>query len=102
MYKPGFIALRMKRAGADTGARRHPDDHIRGLTPTIMDLGKVIYDLVEACRHKIGKLHFHHAFKSCQAETQRASDNGTFAQGGVPYPVLAKSLQQSLSYLKGA
>ena len=57
----------MKGTGTYTTPGGHPNHNVRMLTPTVMDLRQVIDYLVKPHCYKIGKLHFHHAFKSFQA-----------------------------------
>ena len=54
----------MEGTGAYASAGWHANDHIGVLSPTIMDLGQVVYDLIESDRNKIGELHLHHALVS--------------------------------------
>ena len=67
MNKPCLITLAVKRACANTSARRHANNNICILPPAIMNFSQVIDDLVKAHGNKIGKLHFHDTLKTFQA-----------------------------------
>jgi hypothetical protein len=88
--KPHLIALRVKRTSAHTSARWHSYDDIGILPPTIVYLGKIINNLRKTRACKIGKLHFHNAFNTFDAQPKRSSDDAAFTQGRIAYPVFAE------------
>src|SRR5690349_6267206 len=102
MHKPGFIALAVKRTGAYATTGGHADHHISGLSPAVVDLGEVVHDLVKPLGNKVGKLHLHHALEAFQRQSQRCTDDGTFAKRRIAYPLFSKLLHESFRYFKGA
>ena len=63
----GLITLAVKGPRTNARACWHADHYIGRLSPAVMQLRQVVHDLVKANRHKIGKLHFHHALKTFKA-----------------------------------
>src|SRR5205809_5998531 len=90
----------MKWAGTYSRARWHSNTYVRILPPSIMNLGQVIYNLIESHRNKIGELHLNHAFKSFKTQPQRGPQNGTFAKRSVSYSFLSKFFNKSFCYFK--
>ena len=82
--------LAMERAGANACTGWQPYNHICILPPAIMNFGKVIYDLAKPYRNKIGKLHFHHAFKTFERKAKRSADDSAFAQGRISHSFFSK------------
>ena len=60
----------MKRSCTNTGASRHAYYNICCLSPAIMDLCKIIYNLIEAHAYKICKLHFNNTLIIFQCKTK--------------------------------
>ncbi len=50
----------MEGACSGTGSCWHANHYIGILPPAVVNLGEVVYNLVEAHTHKVGKLHFDH------------------------------------------
>ena len=90
MKKPGFVGLGMERSRSGTCAGRHANHHICILPPAVVDLSKVVYDLVEAYTHKVGKLHFHHGLVAFDRKAKPCANDGTFAKRGIAYAISSK------------
>ncbi len=100
MRKPGLITLRMKGPSPHTCSRRHSNYYRGRLAPAIMNFSQVIYNLIKPHRNKIGKLHFHHTGDSLECETNRNAYYGTFAQGCISNPMIAKFSGEPFRYFK--
>src|SRR5690606_40306887 len=90
----------MKWASGDTCATGHSYNYIGVLRPTVMRFREVIYDWVESRSHKIGKLHFHHAFNTCNGKSHAYLYNTRFTNGCVAHAVFTKLLNKSSVILK--
>src|SRR5690606_6930985 len=102
MYKPGLIALTVKRSRAHASTGRHSYYYICILTPAIMNFCKVVYNLVKPNRNKIRKLHFHYTFNPFEAQTQCSTYYGTFAKRSIAYPCFSKIIYKTLCDLESS
>src|SRR5688572_8943897 len=91
----------MKRSRSHTTTCWHAYHHISVLSPPVVDLGQVVYNLVKAYCYKVGKLHFHHTLEPLQRKTQSSTYDSALAQRRIPYPLLPKLLHKAFCYFKG-
>src|SRR4051812_34828786 len=84
----------MKRTRTYTTPCRHAYDYIGRLPPTIMDLRKVVYHLVEGHSYEISELHFYHRLITFQAQTQCSANDRAFTKRCVSHPLFSKLVKK--------
>ena len=102
MEEPCLRALAVVGSGPDAASGGHADDHIGRLSPPPMDFGEIVDDLVEATRHKVAELHFHHRLLAGDGQPQSRAHNGGLAKGSVPHASLAKGVDKPIGDLEDA
>src|SRR5690606_42047981 len=80
----------------------HPYHHIRVLSPAVMYLGEIVYNLVEPHRHEVCELHFHHALEPFETQSKCRANYRALAKRSVSHPSLAEILHESFGDLECA
>src|SRR5688572_17102107 len=97
MEEPGFVTLRMKRTCCRPSSGRHAHHNISLLPPSPVDLGEVIYDLVESLGNKISELHLHHGFHPFDRKTKPCANNSSLTNRCVANTRLAEFFNKTFS-----
>ena len=98
--EPRLGALAVVGACAHAAPCRHPHDNVRSLSPTPVDLGEVVDDLVEAAGDEVAELHFHHGLLAGNRQAKASADDGRFAQRSVAHTLLAKGVDEPIGHFE--
>src|SRR5688572_33361595 len=90
----------MKGTCANSTTCRHTNYYISILSPAIMDLCEIVYNLIKTHRNKISKLHFHHAFVSFERQTKSRTNDCAFTQRCISYSFFSKFFYKTFCDLK--
>lgn len=100
MEEPRFVGLAVKGTCSDPTTSGHAHHHIGILSPTPMQLGQVVDDLIETARHKVSELHLDHGLHSGNREAESRPDDGAFAQRRIAHAVFAKPVDKTIRHLE--